>query len=142
MGPSLAALVFFLAAVGAPAPAGGAGGAQTAGCRWESLARRSPGFLVGTSRWDDGTLSVRDEKIVWVDARDPGRSLIVPLSRVTGHRLVCRDAPAPACTEWRLSTRREEYRFRDGASGPNGSPRLAEIDEHVRTVLSDLPAAP
>ena len=110
------------------------------GCRWEALARRGPGLIAGTTRWNAGTLSVRDEKVIWVDARDPGLSLIVPLSRVTGHSLVCREAP-PACTEWRLRTRREEYRFRDLASGPNGSARLIEIHDHVRSVLPDPPAA-
>lgn len=141
MGPRLALLVVLALAV-APAPAGGAVDAPAAGCRWEALTRRGPGLFPGTSRWDAGALTVRDEKIVWTDARDPGRNLIVPLSRVTGHRLVCREVPPAACSEWRLSTRREEYRFRDLASGPNGSARLAEIDEHIRSVLSDQPPVP
>ena len=141
MASRLAAALLLAVLHGASALPARAPNAPEPGCRWEALARRVPGPVVGTSRWDAGILAVRDDKVIWVDARDPGLNLIVPLSRVTGRSLLCRDAPQ-TCTEWRLRTRREEYRFRDLASGPNGSARLIEIDDHVRSVLSDPPTAP
>jgi hypothetical protein len=150
MGSRLVPVLVLAALLGAVAPEGRAADPSPSrpaepplsGCRWEALARRGPGRLVGTTRWNAGTLAVRDEKLIWVDARDPGLNLIVPLSRVTGHSLVCLGPGNSSCTEWRLRTRREEYRFRDLASGRDGSARLTEIHDHVRSVLSDPPAAP
>ncbi len=128
---------------GVVAPPLGAAEVPVSGCRWEAMTRRSPGLVVGKARWQIGTLAVRDEKVIWADARDPGRNLIVPLSRVTGQTLECDDVSSGrTCTEWRLRTRREEFRFRDLLSGPKGSPRLIEIHETVRSALADLPAAP
>jgi hypothetical protein len=141
MGLRLASFFVLVMMQGAVAGLCGAAEALLSGCRWETMARRSPGFVVGASRWDAGTLAVRDEKVLWVDARDPGRNVIVPLSRLAGHSLACGDGPAASvCTEWRLRTRREEYRFRDLVSGPTGSPRLIEIHDYVRSVLADLSA--
>ena len=140
MGSRLAAFFILLTLYGAAAPPCLAADAPLSGCQWEAMARRSPGFVVATARWRAGTLAVRDEKVLWVDSQDPGRNLIVPLSRVTGHSLICSGGPtAPVCTEWRLRTRREEYRFRDVVSGTKGSPRLIEIHDFVRSVLVDLP---
>ena len=134
------ALVVLTAGIEIPA---GAAEVPPAGCRWESMERRSPGLVVGKARWRAGALAVRDEKVIWVDARDPGLNLIVPLSRVTASTLACDDGQeASSCREWRLGTRREEYRFRDLLSGPKGSSRLVEIHETVRSALADLPAPP
>jgi len=141
MGSRLVAFFILVTLNGAVSPPCRAADAPLSGCRWEAMARRSPGFVVATARWRAGTLAVRDEKVLWVDSQDPGRNLIVPLSRVIGHSLTCSDGPtAPVCTEWRLRTRREEYRFRDLVSGAKGSPRLIEIHDFVRSVLVDLPA--
>lgn len=141
MGSRLAVFFLLVTLHAAVAPPCRAADVPLSGCRWEAMARRSPGFVVATARWRGGTLAVRDEKLLWVDSQDPGRNLIVPLSRVTGHSLTCSDGPtAPVCTEWRLRTRREEYRFRDLVSGAKGSPRLIEIHDFVRSVLVDLPA--
>jgi hypothetical protein len=142
MGPRLAASAVLAALLAAVAVPCGAAEIPFSGCRWEAMARQVPGFGSGSSRWRAGTLVIRDEKVLWVDSRDPGRNLIVPLSHAAGHSLSCGGGPAAtACTEWRLRTRREEYRFRDLLSGPDGSPRLIEINDHVRSVIADLPAA-
>ncbi len=82
---------------------------------WEALVRRQDG-LVLWGRWRPGTLTLREETLRWVDRKDPGRSLVVPLARIVSHRRVCRDPRlAASCFEWSLRTRDgEHYVFRSG----------------------------
>ena len=63
--------------------------------RWDGLERRNPGLLVFRSRWDPGTLELRDDLVRWADRKNPGKNLVLPVRRLTGHTLVCR-GPAGA----------------------------------------------
>src|SRR5512140_3399453 len=102
----LLVLILAMSGGGARAAAPPAGPAVEA-CRWEALARRRSTSLLGIVRWDRGTLSVRDDKVIWVDDRDPGRNLVVPISRVTDVSLTCPAGPAPGgCVEWASRTTR------------------------------------
>ena len=81
--------------------------------RWDGLERRNPGLLVFRSRWDPGTLELRDDLVRWADRKNPGKNLVLPVRRLTGHTLVCRGPAGAPCSEWRLSTKTEVYVFRE-----------------------------
>jgi len=77
--------------------------------------RRQDG-LVLWGRWRPGTLSVREETLRWADAKDPGRGVVIPVTRVVAQGRVCRDPAAEAtCFEWWFRTKDgDRYVFRDG----------------------------
>lgn len=116
-----------------PAPEGGA-----APFRWEGLARRNPGLVVFRSRWDRGTLELRDDLVRWTDPRDPGKNLVLPVRRLTGHALVCPGGPKAACTEWRVSTKTETYAFRELPSASGAV--LRRIFDALRAAYADVPS--
>ncbi len=117
------------------------GEAVLSSCRWEGMARRRGGSLPWKPRWEAGTLAIRDDKVVWSDAHDPGKNVIVPISRLTAHFLSCREAEGRGCFEWGFRTKREEFRFRDLFTSPSGSYRLVEIRDRVGEILPGLPAS-
>jgi hypothetical protein len=127
---ALAAL-FLLAAVSAaedaPAP-----------FRWEGLVRRNPGIVIFRSRWNPGVLELRDDLVRWTDRTDPGKNLVLPVRRLTGHTLVCRGGAA-ACTEWRVATKTETYVFRESPPGSGASLRRAF--DALRGAYVDVPSA-
>lgn len=132
--PPLAALLF-LAARAAPAPAEEA----PAPFRWESLVRRNPGIVVFRSRWNPGVLELRDDLVRWTDRTNPGKNLVLPVRRLTGHALVCRGKPPAPCTEWHLATKVETYVFRE--AGPPGAGALRRAFDAVRGTYPDIPSS-
>lgn len=128
--------LFFLAALAAgPARAEDA----PAPFRWEGLARRNPGLVVFRSRWNPGVLELRDDLVRWTDLTNPGKNLVLPMRRLTGHTLVCRGKlPAP-CTEWRLGTKTETYVFREVA--PAGAGALRRAFDALRATYADVPSS-
>ncbi len=112
--------------------------ARIANQRWEGLLRRTPGLVLLKSRWDRGVLEFREERLRWVDDRDPGKNLLIPGNLITGQFLECaREGEDGDCFEWGFRTKAEEYHFRD-ASPPGG--RMREIYEFFRAIYPDLPS--
>jgi hypothetical protein len=126
------ALVFLLATVSAaedaPAP-----------FRWEGLVRRNPGIVIFRSRWNPGVLELRDDLVRWTDRTNPGKNLVLPVRRLTGHTLVCRGGAAAPCTEWRVATKTETYVFRE--SPPEGGATLRRAFDALRGAYADVPSA-
>jgi hypothetical protein len=106
--------------------------------RWEGLARRNPGLVLFRSRWNPGVLELRDDLVRWTDRTNPGKNLILPVRRLTGHTLVCRGGAAAACTEWRVATKTEEYVFREVP--PAGGASLRRAFDALRAAYADVPS--
>lgn len=98
--------------------------------KWEGLVRRQGGLRLW-GRWRPGTLSLREETLRWSDAKDPGRSLLVPVARIASHRRVCRDPNADvSCFEWSLRTKDgDQYVFRSRRPGNGPSEVFAALLE-------------
>lgn len=107
--------------------------------RWEGLARRNPGIVIFRSRWNPGVLELRDDLVRWTDRGDPGKNLVLPVRRLTGHTLVCRGGAAAPCTEWRVATKTEEYVFREVA--PAGGASLRRAFDALRGAYADVPSS-
>jgi hypothetical protein len=106
--------------------------------RWEGLARRNPGLVVFRSRWNPGVLELRDDLVRWTDRTNPGKNLVLPVRRLTGHTLVCRGKPPAPCSEWRLGTKTETYVFRE--VGPAGEGALKRAFDALRAAYGDVPS--
>lgn len=131
---ALAALLASAAVAGPPAAP-----VASAPFRWEGLARRNPGLVLFRSRWDAGTLELRDDLLRWSDSKDPGKNLILPMRRLTRHVLRCPGEPPAACTEWRVSTRTDVYVFREAP--PAGGAVLRRAFDAVRAAYADIPSS-
>jgi hypothetical protein len=107
--------------------------------RWEGLTRRNPGLVVFASRWNPGVLELRDDLVRWTDRRDPGKNLVLPVRRLTGHALKCPGGLAAPCTEWRVSTRTETFVFREAP--PAGGTALRRAFDAVRGAYGDIPSS-
>ncbi|HEY3348335.1 MAG TPA: hypothetical protein VGM13_00995 [Thermoanaerobaculia bacterium] len=106
--------------------------------RWEGLARRNPGIVIFRSRWNSGVLELRDDLVRWTDRKDPGKNLVLPVRRLTGHKLVCRGGAAAPCTEWRVATKTEDYVFREVP--PAGGASLRRAFDALRGAYADVPS--
>lgn len=134
---SAAALALFAAL--ATVPARGRGQEAAAPFRWEGLVRRNPGIVLFRSRWDPGILELRDDLVRWTDRVNPGKNLVLPVRRLTGHVLKCGRGSRAACTEWRVSTRTETYVFRE--SPPAGGAALRRAFDALRAAYADVPSS-
>jgi hypothetical protein len=82
--------------------------------RWDGLARRNGGGVLLKSRWDSGMLELKEGSLRWVDSRQTGKNLLVPVAQITEQQLTClKKVGGNECFEWVMKTRNEEYRFRD-----------------------------
>jgi hypothetical protein len=106
--------------------------------RWEGLARRNPGLVLFRSRWNPGVLELRGDLVRWTDRKDPGKNLVLPVRRLTGHTLVCRGGAAAPCTEWRVATKTEEFVFREVP--PQGGASLRRAFDALRGAYADVPS--
>ncbi len=133
--PAALALLAVLATVGSAA------GAQEAVApfRWEGLTRRNPGIVLFRSRWNPGVLELRDDLVRWTDRSNPGKNLVLPVQRLTGHVLKCGRGEGAACTEWRVSTKTETYVFREAP--PAGGVELRRAFDALRGAYADLPSS-
>ena len=93
-------------------------------------------------RWRIGTLAFREETLRWIDAKDPGRNLVLPAGRIASHRRVCRDSgDASTCFEWSFRTvDGESYVFRDGVRNSAGGSRAGEVFTFFTAILPAVPA--
>lgn len=107
--------------------------------RWEGLARRNPGLVLFRSRWNAGVLELKDDLLRWADRKDPGKNLVLPVRRLTGHALKCPGGLAAPCTEWRVSTRSETYVFREVP--PAGGSALRRAFDALRGAYADVPSS-
>ena len=128
------ALLAALAWPGAAQPA-----PEPSSFRWEGLARRNPGIVLFRSRWNPGVLELKDDLVRWTDRKDPGKNLVLPVRRITGHALKCPAGPAAPCTEWRVSIRTETYVFRETPSADGSALRRAF--DALRGAYADVPSS-
>jgi hypothetical protein len=108
------------------------------GFRWEGLARRNAGIVLFRSRWDPGVLELRDDLVRWTDRTNPGKNLVLPVRRLTGHTLVCRGGAGAPCTEWHVATRTETFVFREVP--PAGGDALRRAFAALRGAYADVPS--
>jgi hypothetical protein len=91
------------------------------------------------SRWDPGVLELRDDLVRWSDRVNPGKNLVLPLRRLTGHALRCGGAAGAPCTEWRISTNAETYVFREVPLA--GGTMLRRGFDALRGAYPDVPSS-
>jgi hypothetical protein len=70
---------------------------------------------------------------------NPGKNLVLPVRRLTGHALVCLGGAAAPCTEWRVATKTETYVFRELPSA--GGASLRRAFDALRAAYADVPSA-
>ncbi len=139
MRPPLPAILALAACAAVAAPRAAAQSApEAAGLKWEGLVRRNPGLVLFRSRWDPGTLELRDDLLRWADRRNPGKNLVLPMRRLTSHALVCPRGPDAPCLEWRVSTKTETYVFRE--EPPASGAVLRRVFDALRAAYADVPS--
>lgn len=126
-----------------PAPTAAApSAAAVASMSWEGLVRRNGGLVVMKGRWDVGTLEFREETLRWIDARDAGKNLLIPASKVLEQFRTCTKTPAgPECFEWGFRTKEVTYTFRDFSWEKGAHEKVAEIYEFMKAIYPSLPSS-
>lgn len=138
--PAVAAAAPAAAPVAAPAP----DLAALADRSWDGIVRRNDGIVLFKSRWDDGKLSFKEEKLSWLDARDEKKNLILPAKSIREQFLVClKGAPAEVteCFEWGVKTEDHEYRFRDVGWQRADSGKPQELYDFMKAIYPNLVSA-
>ncbi|HMM35564.1 MAG TPA: hypothetical protein PKA62_12615, partial [Thermoanaerobaculia bacterium] len=105
------------------------------------LVRRNDGIVLFKSRWDDGKLSFKEEKLSWLDAKDEKKNLILPARSIKEQFLVClKGAPSEKteCFEWGVKTENGEYRFRDVGWKRSDSVKPQELFEFMKAIYPNL----
>ncbi|MHB8799408.1 MAG: hypothetical protein ACYDBY_13185 [Thermoanaerobaculia bacterium] len=139
--PAAAAPVAPLAPAPAAAPAPPVDLAAQADRSWDGLVRRNDGIVLFKSRWDDGKLSFKEEKLSWLDARDEKKNLILPARSIKEQFLVClKGAPSEKteCFEWGVKTENGEYRFRDVGWKRSDSTKPQELFDFMKAIYPSL----
>jgi hypothetical protein len=110
---------------------------------WEGVVRRNDGVVLFKSRWDDGKLSFKDQKLAWFDADEEKKNLIITGKGVKEQFLVCLKGTShdPECFEWGVKTEDGEYRFRDVAWERSDSQKPREIFEFFKAIYPSLVSA-
>lgn len=126
-----------------PVPAPTPNLAAMADRTWEGIVRRNDGVVLFKSRWDDGKLSFKDQKLSWFDADEEKKNLIITGKGVKEQFLVCLkgSSPDPECFEWGVKTEAGEYRFRDVAWERSDSQKPREIFEFFKAIYPTLVSA-
>jgi len=108
---------------------------------WEGMARRSPGVVLFRNRWEEGTLSFREGSLHWLDRSDGSKSVVLPVSEIREHFLVCprESEPDAACFEWGVKTATGELRFRDAAWQRAAGTKPREVFDFVQAAWPGLP---
>ena len=127
------------------APAEGAPSlAAQADRAWEGMVRRNDGIVLFKSRWDDGKLAFKEEKLFWLDADEEKKNLILPAKSVKEQFLVCLKGAATEateCFEWGVKTEDHEYRFRDVAWSRSDGTKPRELFEFMKAIYPNLVSA-
>jgi len=107
--------------------------------RWDGLALRNSGIVLLKSRWDSGMLELKEGSLRWVDSRQTGKNLLVPVAQVTEQQLTClKRAGGNECFEWVLKTRNEEYRFRDATWRQGENAKVQDLFDTFRGAYPNL----
>lgn len=107
--------------------------------RWDGLTRRNSGLVLLKSRWDAGVLELKDGSLHWVDSRDTGKNLLLPIGQVTEHQLTClKKSGGNECFEWVVKTKRDEYRFRDAGWRQGENVKVEEVFGFFNTAFPGL----
>ena len=133
-----------VAAAASAAPAPPVDLAAQADRSWEGLVRRNDGIVLFKSRWDDGKLAFKEEKLSWLDAKDEKKNLILPAKSIKEQFLVClKGAPSEKteCFEWGVKTENGEYRFRDVGWQKLVSPKPRELFDFMKAIYPNLVSA-
>lgn len=107
---------------------------------WEGMVRRNAGIVIFKSRWDVGTLTFRDEKLMWLDADEEGKNLIIPGRGIKEQFLTCLKG-TDECFEWGLKTEDGEYHFRDVSWDRGESRKPTEIFDFMKAIYPGLVGA-
>ncbi len=120
-----------------PAPAEPAGQASQS---WTDMVLKNSGVVVFKPRWDTGTLSIRDNKIIWADANEEQKNFIVPLSHVREQFLYCLKSGSGQgeCFEWGIRTAEETHRFRDVSWAFSATKKPVEIFDFLKALQPNL----
>ena len=108
---------------------------------WDVIVMRGGGVVLFRNPWQQGVLSFREEKLLWRDAGDESRNLVLAAAAIREHFLVCpKDASSDeACFEWGVKTADGEQRFRDVAWAKSDSPKPRELFAFLAALYPDLP---
>ena len=107
--------------------------------RWDGLALRNSGIVLLKSRWDSGMLELKEGSLRWVDSKETGKNLLVPVAQVTEQQLTClKKVGGNECFEWVVKTRNEEYRFRDAAWRQGENAKVQDLFDTFRSVYPNL----
>ncbi len=107
--------------------------------RWDGLALRNSGIVLLKSRWDSGMLEFREGSLRWVDSRQTGKNLLVPMAQITEQQLTClKKAGGNECFEWVVKTRNEEYRFRDATWRQGENAKVQDVFDYFHGSFPNL----
>lgn len=139
--PPVAAPVVASAPPAPPAAPASPSLASRADRSWEGIVRRSPGVVLFKNRWEQGSLSFREETLRWRDAGDESKSFALAPAAIREHFLVCPKGASSddACFEWGVKTSDGEERFRDVGWERAGSPKPRELFTFFEALYPDLP---
>ncbi len=123
----------------ANAKASGMASAPAGPRRWDGLTRRNSGVVLFKGRWDAGVLEFKDATLRWVDSRDAGKNVLLPVAQITEQQLTClKKSGGNECFEWVVKTRNEEYRFRDVSWQQDENAKVAELYEYFAGAYPNL----
>lgn len=107
--------------------------------RWDGLALRNSGVVLLKSRWDSGTLELKEGSLRWIDSKQTGKNLLVPVAQVTEQQLTClKKVGGNECFEWVLKTRNEEYRFRDATWRQGENEKVQDLFDTFRSAYPNM----
>ncbi len=107
--------------------------------RWDGLALRNSGIVLMKSRWDSGMLELKEGSVRWVDSKQTGKNLLVPVAQMTEQQLTClKKVGGNECFEWVLKTRNEEYRFRDATWRQGENAKVQDLFDTFRSAYPSL----
>ncbi len=107
--------------------------------RWDGLTRRNSGLVLLKGRWDAGVLEFKDATLRWMDSRDAGKNLLIPVAQVTEQQLTClKKSGGNECFEWVVMTRSDEYRFRDVGWRQGENAKAEELFEFFSKAYPNL----
>ncbi len=107
--------------------------------RWDGLALRNSGLVLFKGRWDSGMLELKEGSLRWVDSRQTGKNLLVPVAQMTEQQLTClKKAGGNECFEWVVRTRNEEYHFRDAAWRQGENAKVQDLFDFFRAAYPNL----
>ncbi len=123
----------------APSPVPTPSLAEKANRMWEGMVRRNSGVVLFKSRWDVGKLEFKEETLRWVDAKDPGKNLLIPAKQIAEHFMTClKKAGGNECFEWGFKTTDGEYRFREVTWKQGENKKPLEINEFFKAIYPNL----